>query len=284
VNNWQRIRLLWVFILTCALSASANNPPQPDGVFSVILIFPVVFIGVRLVATASEPATKTRRILIGLALASCFILTLAGTGIGALGLLGILVYGVVRGVQIMRRGQGWKAYLTGTMVILWVSFAVADYLVSIASIRPSVALNESLAVTRLRMLSDAEINFANTGSGSATTEPKYATVAGLLKAGLINDGFQNGQARNGYRFGQMVEPPMQQFLFYALPAEAPRQEPAWWLLPGSSLLLALRDSMGHQVTGIRSFAVDETGVIRYSTHSVASPVTREEVLHWKRLE
>jgi len=36
MNTWQKIRLLLILVVTCALPASANNPPQPDGVLSLL--------------------------------------------------------------------------------------------------------------------------------------------------------------------------------------------------------------------------------------------------------
>ncbi len=278
----QRIRLLLVFAATWVLPASANNPPQPDGVFSVLLIFLVVLIGMRLAAAIPHPKTTKRRLLIGLALAFCFIMTLAGTEIGLLGLLAILVYGIVRGIQIMRRGQGWKSRVVGAIVVLWVVFAVGDYYASIVSARPSIAVYEGLAVQRLRILSTAETNFVKVSSAS---EPVYGTVADLVQARLIGTSFEGVQVHMGYRFGEIVEPPKRQFLFYAIPVQTKPSRARWlWLLPGASLLSALRGHEEEQVTGVRSFAVDETGVVRNATRTVAGPVTREEFMRWEKLQ
>lgn len=280
MTSCQKLCLLLVFIATCVLPASANNPPQPDGVFSVLLIFPVVLIGMRF--ALPDPRTTKRRLLIGLVLAFCFIVTLAGTEIGALGLLGILVYGIMRGIQIMQRGQGWKSRVVGTMVILWVVFAVGDYYASIVSAHPSIALDEDLAVQRLRILSTAETNFARVGSAS---EPVYGTVADLAEARLIDNSFTGRQVQMGYRFGEIVEAPKRQFLFYAIPVQIqPSKARLLWFLPGASLLSALRGHEEEQFTGVRSFAIDETGVIRYATRTVQGPVTREEFTRWGKLQ
>jgi hypothetical protein len=216
VTSGQRICLLLVLIVTCVLPAFANNPPQPDGVFSVLLIFPAVLIGMRLAAVLPDPKTTTRRLVIGLVLGFCFILTLAGTEIGLIGLLAILVYGIVRGIEIMRRGQGWKSRLIGTIVLLWVVFAVGNYYASIVSAHPSVGLDEALAVQRLRILSTAEGSFANGGSPS---EPVYGTVADLVERRLIESSLRSGQVKMGYRLGEIVKAPKRQYLFYAVPVQ-----------------------------------------------------------------
>jgi hypothetical protein len=274
--------LLLVLTATCTLPAYANNPPQPDGVFSVLLIFPIVLVGMRLAGAIPGQETAKRRLLIGLALALCFIMTLAGTEIGLLGLLVILAYGIVRGIQIMRRGQGWKPRIVGTIVLLWVIFAIGDYYASIISTRPSIALDEALAVQRLRILSTAETNFVKGGSGS---EPVYGTIAELLQTRFLGSSFEGGQVHMGYRLGEIVEAPKRQFLFYAIPVHIQPSRVRWlWLLPGASLLSAMRGHEEEQFTGVRSFAVDETGVIRYAIRTVPGPVTREEFMKWETLQ
>jgi len=282
VTSGQKICLLLVLIVTCVLPAFANNPPQPDGVFSVLLIFPAVLIGMRLTAVLPDPKTRKRRLLIGLVLGFCFILTLAGTEIGLIGLLAILVYGIARSIQIVRRGQGWKSCLIGTIVLLWVVFAVGNYYASIVSAHPSVGLDEALAVQRLRILSTAEGNFANGGSPS---EPVYGTIADLVERRLIESSLRSGQVKMGYRLGEIVEAPTRQYLFYAIPVQIQSSAPRWlWLLPGASLLSVLRGHEEERFTGVRSFGVDETGVIRYATRTGEGPVTREEFMRWEKLQ
>lgn len=282
MTSRQKIGLLLVLIVTCVLPASANNPPQPDGVFSVLLLFPAVLIGMRLAAVLPDPKTTKRRLLIGLVLGFCFILTLAGTEIGLIGLLAILVYGIVRGIQIMRRGQGWKSRLIGAIVLLWVVFAVGNYYASIVSAHPSVGLDEALAVQRLRILSTAEGNFAN---GDSTSEPVYGTVADLVERRLVESSLKSGQVKMGYRLGEIVEAPKRQYLFYAIPVQIQSSGPRWlWLLPGASLLSVLRGHEEERFTGVRSFGVDETGLIRYATRTEEGPVTREEFMRWEKLQ
>ncbi len=282
MTSCQKICLLVVLIATCVLRASANNPPQPDGVFSVLLIFTAVLIGMRLAALLPDPKTTKKRCLIGLVLGFCFISTLAGTEVGLIGLLAILVYGIVQGIQIMRRGQGWKSRLIGTIVLLWVVFAVGNYYASIVSAHPSVGLDEALAVQRLRILSTAEGNSAN---GDSTSEPVYGTVADLVERRLVESSLKSGQIKMGYRLGESVEAPKRQYLFYGIPIQIQSSGPCWlWLLPGASLLSALRGHEEERFTGVRSFGVDETRVIRYATRTGEGPDIREEFMRWEKLQ
>jgi hypothetical protein len=277
MNTSQKIRFLLVFLATCVVPASANNPPQPDGMLSLLLIFPVVLIGMRLADARPEPHTKWRPVLIGLLMALAFIISAAGDEIGAFGLLAFLIYGIVRGVQILKRGKPWKSWAIGTVVIAWVLFACVDYVVSVASSGPSrVAVNESQTVHRLRELSTAETEFAKRYPANSGSEPVYATMAELQKEGLLAFSLEDGQVRNGYRFGEIVEPSKRQILIYALPIPAPPSRYQWlWLLPGASLFHGFQSKGDNEGTGVRSFAVDETGVIHWAVRPVGTPVTWE---------
>jgi len=281
----ERIGLLLLLVTTFALPASANNPPQPDGIFSVLLIFPIVLIGMRLANARPDPNEKRRPILNGLILTLCFLLTLAGTSVGGFGLLVILLYGVLRGGQITHRVKTARGRIVGAVVIAWVLFASLDYLVSLNSAGPSAGvMGEANAINRLRMLSTVEFEFAQSHSPSSGSGPVYATVEQLRAAGLLHNSFQLAQDRTGYRFGEIVDPSKPQFLFYAVPIRTQSSMPRWIrLMPGSSVLhwaFGLRES---EATGVRSFAVDETGVIRYSVRPAPTPVTRAEAEKWQEL-
>jgi hypothetical protein len=128
----------------------------------------------------------------------------------------------------MQRSRGRKSPVVGAIVVLWVVFAVGDYYASIVSAHPSIALDEALAVQRLRILSTAEASFANVGSAA---EPVYGSVADLVQAGLIDSSFKAGQVQLGYRLGQVVEAPKWQFLFFASPVQI---QPSFGLLPAAS--------------------------------------------------
>jgi len=284
MNISERAGLLLLLVIAFALPAAANNPPQPDGVFSVLLIFPIVLIGMRLANARPDPNAKRRPVLIGLLLTLAFIFTLAGTAIGGLGLLVILIYGLYRGAQILQRGKGRKAWAIGAVVILWVLFAGADYFVSVSSSGPSsTAMNEAGIVTQLRVLFSAETAFANQHSSKMETQPIYAPVAKLVQEGLINTNFEAGIARRGYRLGLIMEPSGQHFVFYALPIQDRPSRPRWRsMLPGASLFPGLLKKKEGEGGGVRSFAVDETGVIRYSVRPAPTPVTRLEAENWEK--
>ena len=276
MNTWQKLRLLLILVATCALPASANNPPQLDGIFSLLLIFPVVLIGMRLANARPGPNAKRRPVLIGLLMALAFIISLAGDEIGGFGLLAILIYGIYRGAQILQRGKGRKAWVIGAIVILWALFAGADYFVSVATFPPSrEAVNEAQAMMRLHAISTAESSFVEQHSSTSGAQPAFATIEELQKEGLIDNSLQIGQVRNGYRYGEIVEPSKRQILIYALPIQDQPSRPHWrGMLPGASLFPGLLKEKETGGGGVRSFAVDETGVIRWTVRPSGTPVTR----------
>lgn len=192
MNTWQKIRLLLVVLVTCVLPASANNPPQPDGMFSLLLIFPVVLIGMRLADARPDPNTKRRPLLIGLLMVLAFIISMAGDDIGAFGLLAILIYGIVRGVQILRRGKSWKSWAIGTVVIAWVLFASFDYVVSLGAGGGSqIAAYEAQAVSRLRMLWTAESGFAEKHRDSCRYRAKLRQYRQTTSGRAARQGLSN---------------------------------------------------------------------------------------------
>jgi hypothetical protein len=285
VTSFQKISFVFLLILSCALPASANNPPQPDGIFSILLIFPVILIGMRLAGVRADPKSKMRLVVTGLLLAVAFIITLAGDEVGAFGLLAILVYGLIRGGQIMRRAKGRKAWAVGAIVVLWVLFASADYFASVMSYAPSdIAVKESLAVSRLRKLSTAESAFAKEHSSSSPAQSSYATSAELHKEGRIDYTLESGQVWNGYQYGEILEPTRRHILFYALPTQTQPSKRQWrWMIPGASLFSGFLGKRQSDGTGIRSFGVDETGIIRWYVRPTETPVTREEFMRWEEL-
>ena len=88
------------FVLAGALPAYANNPPAPDGMLSIILIFPVAILGFRLAGaqlTSKEMKWRPVRIIY---LALCTLATFAGTVVGGLAMLILVIYAMLRGGQI----------------------------------------------------------------------------------------------------------------------------------------------------------------------------------------
>jgi len=287
----RKAELIFWMVTLSALPAWANNPPQPDGLFSLILIFPVAIFGYRLAGVAYTERQRKWRVARGLALGLAVLISAAGTGIAAIPLLLMLIYGCLRGVQIILRGQGPKRVLIGAAVCLWTLFAISDYLVSL-NIRSPVAVHESSTISRLRFLAQAEDTYA---SNSALK--KYATLEQLRDARMPLQGFAGGSngdsgaydsylhgaVVSGYRYRLTVDASGGKFLITAVPADYVA-EVAALRIPGASWLHALRQRHAQDNVGRRSFAVDESGVIRAADLGTTRPVTREEAGKWPPLQ
>jgi len=285
LNTMHRLRLLLVLFFCCVATAYANNPPQPDGLFSILLIFPAVILGRRLAAVARVQKPLWNRIVVTLVLTACVVLCMAGTGLALFPLLGIAGYGIVRATQIIRRGQGRKRLVIGIAVLGLVLFAVTDYFVSLLSYDPGPAL-EYVAVSRLRSLATAEVEFKTPAYANGLSSTVYGTMAELANAKLLALDLTPNTVRSGYVYGEIIDKARNQFLFYAVPAFL-RHSPSKWfhIVPGGSLLLGALGQGRPSETGERSFAVDESGVVRVSPHRVPrTPVRREEALSWQVLQ
>ncbi|SRR6266404_1389646 len=279
----QRFPVLLFLVLAFALPAYANNPPQPDGLFSMLLIFPIAILGARLAGVVPEPKRRSARIIGGIAIGILSTaLLMAGSALGVLVALGALVYAIVRGAEIMRRGRTARRSLIGTVVMAFAVLAFLDYYVSIISFYPSSALSEATAVSGVRSLNMAESEFAKRGQSDHSPSGAFGTLKDLESAKLIDDAFSS-RIRKGYRYGEVVDPAKEQFLFYAIPA--PELKPNHYnFVPGASLLKSILHGRHEEGTGHRSFAVDETGLIRWSIRTKTGPVTREEAQQWQPLQ
>jgi hypothetical protein len=282
VNTAQRVGLFIALVVCCVTPAYANNPPQPDGLFSVLLIFPAVIVGRRLAGVSPVSESLAKRIATAFILLVCVILCLGGTGLALVPLIIIAGYGIVRATQILRKGQGRKRIVIATALIGLVLFAVTDYFASLLSYDPA-AVMESIAMSRLRSLATAEQQFKTPVFAKGASSPTYATMAELEDAQLLAWNLAPSTVRSGYIYGEVIDKPHDQFFFYAVPAFPRKHESRWYhLIPGGSLLEALLGKQRGAETGYRSFAVDETGVIRFATQrNLGAPVTREEVATWK---
>lgn len=278
----KRANRLWVLvslILAFVVPAYANNPPEPDGLFSVLLIFPIAILGARLAGVVPAPKNAWARIIGGIAAGVlCTLLLMVGTFLGALVALGVVAFAIVRGSQIIRRGQNANRAVVGAVVIAFAAFAFVDYYVSIVNFYSPMAAAESAAVSGIRSLSIAESDFVKRDH---VPSKAFGTLSDLQAAKLIDGTFSNGQNRKGYRYGEIVDPAKVRFLFYAIPAPGMKPRNAnGYLIPGTSLLKSVLGVHAEEGTGDRSFAVDETGVIRCSIRTQTGPVTREEAQGW----
>jgi len=260
--------------------------PEPGGIASLLLLFPIIFFGSRMAEASPIEKTHSRRIRTGFVLGICVLLMAILPLLGPIALLVVLFYGILCAIQIMRRGEGGKRFLIGTVVIAFTFFALADYAASFAGHGTHLAANESSAVGTLRSLFSAEEKFRDSTGTELAKEPRYGSMEDLRNKKLIDSGLQVGIPRSGYVFREVVDPGRKQFLYYAVPEHLPpsRSEPGWaHFLPGLSLYFnVLRRDKSHG-TGTRSFAVDETGTVRFTASPIAPPVQREAAEHWGAL-
>ena len=119
--------LSWLFAAG-ALPAYANNRAAPDGMLSILLIFPVAILAYRFAGAKITEKEQKGRFLSGIGLGVCFFLTLGGPYIALIPLLILLYYGLRRGALACVRGQGWKRFVLGPTVIVFTILAVANYL------------------------------------------------------------------------------------------------------------------------------------------------------------
>jgi len=271
----ERFFLFFLVFAAFSLPAYANNPPQPDGLFSVLLIFPVAILGARLAGVVRQPKKLSVRIFAGLAIGTVVVFLAAGTILGFFATVVVLFYAIARAAQIIGQGQGAKRFLIGSAVVVFALFALVDYSVSIVGGHKSSALYEYAAEMRVRRLGEAEQQFVASGPHNPET------MKDLEAAKLIRNAPIAGQTLEGYRFGEILGDDSKHFLFYAVPAPDRKPEGAGpEVVPGTSLIKALlhREDQG---TGRMSFAVDETGKMRRAIRGSSLSVTPEEVTHWE---
>lgn len=277
---WRRAGLILSLVAVSALPAYANDPPQPDGLLSLILIFPVAILGFRLAGATYTDKQRKWRLARGFFLGVAVLFTAGGTEIALIPLAILLAYGVQRTAQIIQRGQGRKRLLIGLAVMVWVLFAVGDYMLSL-NVRPRAGMYESYAVGSLRTLATAETTFKQTPGSNGSSANIYGSLEDLEKGQLIDARFHNGRPNTGYRFTLLLEPSRQQFLAYAVPEVYLSPGGNWrGIVPGGSWVEVFRRRQG----ATRTFAVDESGIIRATDLGASRPVTRQEALKWPPLD
>jgi hypothetical protein len=274
----RRARMVLFLVLATALPASANNPPQPDGLFAMLLVFPVALLAGRLALVATKPKKPLVRIIGAIATGIVVLAVLAtGTGLGAAGALCVVGYAFFRATDIMSHGASPKRRWLGLAVMTFSLFAFMDYVASIVTNYSPIAASEAFAAGSVRSLATAESDFVG-------RENRAGSLEELQRAGLIDDSFAGGRLRRGYRYGQIIAPDQKQYLFFATPDEEMRRQGGSDVnfIPGSSLVRSILGVKFHGA-GARSFAVDQTNEIRFTIRKQTGPVTREEVLQWQPL-
>jgi len=219
----RRVELIFWMVTLGTLPAWANNPPQPDGLFSVILIFPVVILGFRFAAAGYTEGERKWRWLRGVSFGLAVVLTAGGTELAGIPLLILLIFGLGRGIQIMSRGQGRKRIWLGALVCAWTLFAVSDYWISLQIWSP-VPLNQATTVENLRKLADAEKLYVHRAGSSGYGTIEQMRDAGTPLQSIWSDG--GSAAYNpylksslmGYRYSSVVDPDGKKFLITAVPA------------------------------------------------------------------
>lgn len=267
--------LLWL-LFAGAVPAYANNPPQPDGLYTLILIFPVAILGYRLAGARATEKERKWRVRTGLLLALCTLLTFGGTMLALIPLLIIFGYGVRRGIQAMARGQGKKRVACGCGIILFTLFAVANYLVSLNNPLegPSV---ENGALVNLRVINVAEQEFQSNATLDANKNGlgEYGSLEQLHKAGLLGDMTWTQMQRPIYRYSVVLTGDAtrdeKQYFVYAVPVHYGHTRVEF------SLIKALRPYIPY---ARRTFASDETGVVRAADLGGSRDVTRAEAEKW----
>ncbi|MBI4165969.1 MAG: hypothetical protein HY508_09580 [Acidobacteria bacterium] len=272
---------VWL-VLAVAPPAYANNPPAPDGMLSIILLFPVAIFGFRLAGANLNDKEKKWKTVRGIVLGMSAFLTAAGTGIAIIPLLILLCYGLLRGGQAMARGQGGKRFAIGSGMILFTLFAVANYTTSL-SYTPGPTRSASSAVGAIRTIVTAEITYATDKKLDVNHNgiPEYGTLEQLRQAGLIPDSYLTPRSPGNYQLVVVLsgDPARneKEFFVYATPRQY--REPASLVIT-LSLIEAIRPRGQY---GIRSFAADESGIIRFADLRGARAVTREEARKWEPL-
>jgi len=298
--GWSRLFVL-CFLLIAAVPAYANNPPAPDGVFSLVMIFVVAILARRLSGATFPAQSRSWRSIKGGGLALAFLLTLGGTELALLPLLILLLYGLWRGAYVIKLGQGSKRFLLGSVAMLFTLFAVANYVASLSNYS-RVASRESSAVRGVRTIATAEARFRADARLDVNKNgvPEYGSLEQLHQGGLVElptleDRHVAPSPGSPYRYTVVLgsyyrytvvlagDPARdeKEFFVYATPSHYGRESAAWSGVPGASLARGLRPAPPFAT---RTFASDETGVIRQADLGGSRAVTREEARKWPPLQ
>jgi hypothetical protein len=274
--------LLFWFLLAGAAPAYANNPPLPDGLLFLALLGPVVMLALRIARVTLAPRSRLGMILRTGVLTLGFVAAMAGDGLAIVPVIVFLAYGMVRGVQIIRRGQGRVRMVAGLVVMLFAMFAVANYFASLIW-GPSTEIVEAIAVGNLRRVLEAEREFQskklldrnNNGIG------EFGSIDQLQNAGLLSSAFRNPSELAGYRHAVELsgdpERDEREFFACAVPIHYGDSRNRIFEV---SLVRVFRPAFA---VARRSFAIDQTGACRAADLGNSRSVERRETATWKPL-
>lgn len=340
-------KAMWVggVVLASSGPTYANNYITPTAGFSVLLIFPVVILGFKLAGAKLTEKEIKWRIPTIVFLVFCTFLLIPGTGIKGSAIACLAIYGVVRGVQAMARGQGKKRFALGAAVslasLVGLYFLLASYdpmgreepgsmalgilcltiygmvrgvqaivrgqgkkrlalgaaviffafLLGFTSLLPFSLRVYSLgiwnaqdsAIGTVRIIVFNETGFGPDANLDANKNgiSEFYTLGQLEQANRIPKGIATPQSRSSYRFVLVLtEDPARkgkEFFVYATPMHYYGDPPGYGVL----LLNLLRPPpKGGRVT----YYGDETGRIRRADLGSARAVTREEAQKWPILD
>lgn len=282
----RRAWLALGFLLLTALPAYANNPPAPDGLFSLLMIFVAAILGRRLAGATFPKERRAWKVIKRLGLGLAFLLTLGGTEMALPPLLVLLFYGLRQGAYVMKLGQGSKRFVFGGAVLFVTLLGLADYGASSADYPGEAMRRESSAVRGLRQIVVAERQFLADARLDVDKNgvPEYGSLDQLRQAGLLEDWDVARGPYRGYRYTVVLagDPRRdeKEFFVFASPTHYGREGTAWFLVPGYSLVKGLRLA---PPLAVRTFASDETGVIRGADLGGSRAVTHEEAQRWPPL-
>jgi hypothetical protein len=251
----------------------------------IILIFPAAILGLRL-AAARLPEMSRRRKFVGRAgLFLVVLLTAAGTELALVPLLVLFAFGAYRSLQMMKCGQGIRRFGVGVGMLLFAVFAIANYLASFNYGWMSTIAVESDCVPAVRAVARAEEEFkaATLLDANKNKIGEYGTLKQLDEQGAFMErGYLASGRPRGYKLVLVLsdDPAVRekQYFLYAIPTNY--GDPPLSVL-SLSLVRLLRPQTRRYAR--RTFAVDETGVIRARDLGGSRPVTRAEAEKWPPL-
>ena len=127
---YRRLRPLGltVLLVAVALPAWANNPPRPDGVLYLLLVFPVALVARHLAGVEAPERRLSSRIGRAVFFTLVVLLSAAGTELGLVAMLVVVGYGLTRALEILARGEGAKRLVLSSLVAVSTLAAGAGYL------------------------------------------------------------------------------------------------------------------------------------------------------------
>jgi hypothetical protein len=278
-RHWRAA--LWC-LPACPLAAWANNAPLPDGMLGIILIFPAAILGLRLAAARLSEMSRRRKFVGRAGLFLAVLLTAAGTELALIPLLVLLAFGAYRSLQMMRCGKGIRRFGAGVAMLLFTALAIVNYFASLNYGWLSTIAVESDCVSVVSAVAGAEEKFkaATVLDANKNKIGEYGTLKQLEEQGdVLERRYLTSGRPRGYKLVlQLSDDPAvneKQCFLYAMPTDY--GEPPYWV---PSLVRSLRRPARN---ARRSFAVDESGVIRARDLGGSRPVTRAEAEKWAPL-